>query len=125
MKLNNRHYGLLLAGLICLPLAPLTQAQTEQAEPEPAAEETTAPEAQKTAPGAQKTVESATINLRTTVMGNQEQPRVFYVMPWQSPETPALDMQMLSSQQDAVFGHVEREELLRHLEASGELDEEE
>ena len=122
MKLNNRHYSLLLALGLNMPL--LAQAQNQeqaQAEQEPDA----APAAETATPAAKKTVESATINLRTTVMGNQEQPRVFYVMPWQSPETPALDMQMLSSQQDAVFGHVEREELLRHLEASGELDEEE
>jgi hypothetical protein len=67
-------------------------------------------------------VDSATINLRTTVTGNQEQPRVLYIMPWQSPTAPELEIEMLSSQQDAVFGHVEREEMLRGLEAAGELD---
>jgi hypothetical protein len=29
---------------------------------------------------------------------------------------------MLSSQEDAVFGHVERDEMQRNLEAAGELD---
>jgi len=70
-----------------------------------------------------KMVRSANINLRTTVTGNQEQPRVMYILPWQSPTSPELDMEMLSSQQDAVFGHVERDEWQRSLESSGELDE--
>lgn len=69
-----------------------------------------------------KLVDSATINLRTTVTGSQEQPRVLYIMPWQSPSAPELEIEMLSSQQDAVFGHVEREELIRELESAGELD---
>lgn len=70
-----------------------------------------------------KMVREANINLSTTVTGNQEQPRVMYILPWQSPGSPELEMEMLSSQQDAVFGHVERDELQRSLESSGELDE--
>jgi hypothetical protein len=31
-------------------------------------------------------------------------------------------MEMLSSQEDAVFGHIERDEMQRSLEAAGELD---
>jgi hypothetical protein len=60
--------------------------------------------------------------LQTTVTGNQEQPRVMYILPWQSPLSPDLEMEMLSSQEDAVFGHVERDEMQRSLEAAGELD---
>lgn len=70
----------------------------------------------------QKMVREANINLRTTVTGNQEQPRVMYILPWQSPSSPDLEMEMLSSQQDAVFGHVERDELQRSLEAVEELE---
>ena len=80
----------------------------------------------KSAPAAnsgQKMVREANINLRTTVTGNQEQPRVMYILPWQSPSSPDLEMEMLSSQQDAVFGHVERDELQRSLEAVDELEE--
>ena len=69
-----------------------------------------------------KMVREANINLRTTVTGNQEQPRVMYILPWQSPTSPDLEMEMLSSQQEAVFGHVERDEMQRSLEASGEWD---
>lgn len=71
----------------------------------------------------QKIVREANINLRTTVTGNQEQPRVMYILPWQSPTSPDLEMEMLSSQQESVFGHVEREEFTRELEATDELDE--
>lgn len=65
-----------------------------------------------------KMVGEARINLQTTVTGNQEQPRVMYILPWQSPASPELEMEMLSSQEDAVFGHVERDELARELEAA-------
>lgn len=69
-----------------------------------------------------KMIRAANINLQTTVTGNQEQPRVMYILPWQSPLSPDLEMEMLSSQEDAVFGHVERDEMQRSLEAAGELD---
>lgn len=67
-------------------------------------------------------VSEASINLRTTVTGNQEQPRVMYILPWQAPLSPELEMDMLGSEADAVFGHVERDELQRNLDAAGELD---
>ena len=65
---------------------------------------------------AKKMVQDATINLQTTITGNQEQPRVLYILPWQSPQTADVDFEPLDSQQKAVFGHVEREELRRELE---------
>ncbi len=72
--------------------------------------------------GKNKLASEANINLHSTITGNQEQPQVMYILPWQSPLSPDLEMEMLSSQQDAVFGHVERDELQRSLEASGEWD---
>lgn len=99
-------------------------AQTNEPVDEPAAASVPVPEA-KSAPAntaGKKMVREANINLRTTVTGNQEQPRVMYILPWQSPTSPDLEMEMLSSQQEAVFGHVERDELQRSLEASGEWD---
>lgn len=63
----------------------------------------------------------ATVNLQTTVTGNQEQPRVLYILPWQSPLSGDIEFQTLSSQQDEVFGHLEREELRRNLEAEDAL----
>lgn len=77
-------------------------------------------EAAKAQP-AKKMVQDATINLQTTITGNQEQPRVLYILPWQSPQTANVDFEPLDSQQKAVFSHVEREELRRELESAGEL----
>jgi len=69
---------------------------------------------------AKKMVQEATINLQTTVTGNQEQPRVLYILPWQSPAAEEVDFESLENQQKAVFSHVEREELRRELESVGE-----
>jgi len=87
-----------------------------KAEAAPAAEKKPQTSADK------KMVSEARINLQTTVTGNQEQPRVMYILPWQSPGSPELEMEMLSSQEDAVFGHVERDELARELEAAGDAE---
>jgi len=78
------------------------------------------PETTKAQPG-KKMVQDVTINLQTTITGNQEQPRVLYILPWQSPLTTSVDFEPLDSQQKAIFNHVEREELRRELESAGEL----
>lgn len=93
-------------------------------EPEQPTDSAAPPAEEKKAPAVsdKKMVREANINLQTTVTGNQEQPRVMYILPWQSPLSPDLEMEMLSSQEDAVFGHVERDEMQRNLEAAGELD---
>ncbi|MFC3115689.1 hypothetical protein [Cellvibrio fontiphilus] len=113
---------------LCASLASVAQEdevqnQTVQNEA-PSATEITggATETKKSAAPNQPARGEANINLRTTVTGNQEQPRVMYILPWQSPLSPELDMEMLGSEADAVFGHVERDELTRQLEAAGELD---
>lgn len=62
------------------------------------------------------------VSLQTTVTGNQEQPRVLYILPWQSPAASDVDFELLDSQQTSVFGHIERNELRRELEAAGEFD---
>lgn len=69
---------------------------------------------------AKKMVQDASITLQTTITGNQEQPRVLYILPWQSPMAANVDFESLDNEQKAVFGHVEREELRRELEASDE-----
>lgn len=81
-----------------------------------------APAAITPKPPATNTTRNSVVNLQTTVTGNQEQPRVLYILPWQSPETEAIGFELLDSEQSAVFGHVERDELRRQLEAEGEFD---
>lgn len=55
------------------------------------------------------------IELESRVTGNREQPQVFYLVPWQTPGSPELHYEPLSSQLQQVFGHLEREELRRQL----------
>ena len=101
--------------------------EQQQTSSEQTEQQQTAPRqaAENTAQSNAATIGEASINLRTTVTGNQEQPRVMYILPWQSPLSPELEMEMLGSEADSVFGHLERDELQRHLEAAGELDAEE
>ena len=67
---------------------------------------------------------STVIELESRVTGNKEQPQVFYVVPWQSPDSPRPDYDPLGSQLQQVFGHLEREELKRELDRpSGDSDE--
>lgn len=73
-------------------------------------------------PPATNSARNAVVNLQTTVTGNQEQPRVLYILPWQSPATEAIGFESLESEQSTVFGHVERDELRRQLEAEGVFD---
>lgn len=55
------------------------------------------------------------IELESRVTGNREQPQVFYLVPWQTPESPEILYDPLSSQLEQVFGHLERDELRRQL----------
>lgn len=59
--------------------------------------------------------QDATVNLESTVTGNQEQPNVLYIIPWKAPSGPDDLYQTLNSQLDTVFAHVERAELKREL----------
>lgn len=58
----------------------------------------------------------AVIELESRVTGNREQPQVFHVVPWQSPDGPTPDYDPLESQLRDVFGHIERDELQRELQ---------
>lgn len=79
------------------------------------------PDANKT-PTNKKMVQDATISLQTTITGNQEQPKVLYILPWQSPQTANVDFEPLDNQLKAVFNHVERDELRRELETADAIE---
>lgn len=116
---------LFLALVMCWSFATIAQeAVQEPIDQEQAVPEQTSPQqpTENTAPRNSAAIGEANINLRTIVTGNQEQPRVMYILPWQSPLSPELEMEMLGSEADSVFGHLERDELQRHLEAAGEFD---
>lgn len=67
--------------------------------------------------------EGPIIELGSQVTGNQEQPQVFHVVPWQSPQMSVPGYNPLSSQLQDVFGHLERDELQRQLQQSENIRE--
>ena len=61
-----------------------------------------------------------TINERVT--GNQEQPKVLYIVPWQSAEGPlGLNAPVQSLLGEEVFGHLEKPEHIREVRYLQEL----
>lgn len=59
--------------------------------------------------------QEAVITLRSTVVGNQEQPKVLYIVPWQQPGGPEDLYRPLQSLVSDVFEPVDREEFRREL----------
>lgn len=65
--------------------------------------------------------EGPVVTLSTTVTGNQEQPKVLYIVPWQAAEDNTLLYQALNrNSADNIFGHVERSEHRREIQFLGE-----
>lgn len=61
------------------------------------------------------------INLGTTIIGNQEQPKVLYIVPWKPVNAADFEDQTIRSQLEMVFGHVEPAEQRRELKYLKEL----
>ena len=59
--------------------------------------------------------QEAVITLRSTVVGNQEQPKVLYIVPWQQPGGPDDLYRPLQSLVSDVFEPLDREEFRREL----------
>lgn len=60
--------------------------------------------------------ERRVLNLGTTITGNQEQPKVLYIVPWKAAyEDVAIPYRPINGQTDSVFSHLERHEHQRHL----------
>ena len=60
--------------------------------------------------------EEAVVVLRSTVKGNQEQPRVMYIVPWQRPGDSSLEYQPMDSLVNDLFTPVDRAEFTRELQ---------
>lgn len=55
--------------------------------------------------------------LSDTVTGNQEQPKVLYIVPWQAADDDTILYQpLVTNLQQDVFDHVERPEHVRELQ---------
>jgi len=55
------------------------------------------------------------VTLGATVTGNQEQPKVLYIVPWKTPSAAQAQYQPLNSQLKSVFTHVDRRALNRQI----------
>ena len=63
------------------------------------------------------------VEMGTRVTGNQEQPRVLYIVPWQPADGPDSLYRDLSSQIDDLLEPVEREAFQRELQLRRQLPE--
>jgi hypothetical protein len=125
MRKHKRLAKMYFALMIFCVSVSLVRAQDQDVEPlAESPEQQKAPKQEKVAvekaKPAEKVIQSATLNLQTTVTGNQEQPRVLYILPWQSPAADDVDFESIDNEEKAVFGHVERDEFRRELESAGE-----
>jgi hypothetical protein len=125
MRKHKRLAKMYLAFMIFCVSASLVRAQDQNVESlvEPPEQEKAPKQEQVVAEkskSSEKVIQSATLNLQTTVTGNQEQPRVLYILPWQSPAADDVDFESIDNEEKAVFGHVERDEFRRELESAGE-----
>jgi hypothetical protein len=60
--------------------------------------------------------QEAMVVLRSTVKGNQEQPRVMYIVPWHRPGDSSLEYQPMDNLVNDLFTPVDRDEFTRELE---------
>jgi len=69
------------------------------------------------------TQDSEVVNLSDTIVGNQEQPTVLYIVPWKPAEdTTILYLPLSSKAMEHIFGHVERVEHQRQVQFIDQLD---
>jgi hypothetical protein len=59
---------------------------------------------------------------RTEITGNQELPKVLYIVPWKKSEPGDLMGRPVNTLLDEVLAPVDREEFLRHVEFYGDLN---
>lgn len=62
------------------------------------------------------------VELGATVTGNQEQPKVLYIVPWQPGDGPDTLYQDFSSQIDNLFDPVARQSFQRELQLRKHFD---
>ena len=62
------------------------------------------------------------VTLRATVTGNQEQPRVMYILPWQAPQPTEFEYQPAQALADDLFRRLDRDEYARELKYREALD---
>ncbi|MGB5324694.1 MAG: hypothetical protein WBN40_04630 [Pseudomonadales bacterium] len=63
-----------------------------------------------------------TLDLKSTFQGNQEQPRVMYIVPWQAIQAPPASYRPVSSLISENFQLVDREEFQRNVHFSDRIE---
>jgi len=66
--------------------------------------------------------QEAVVTLRSTVTGNQEQPRVMYIVPWQQPGDTEFNYELRVGIAQELFAPVDREEFVRGLDYREMID---
>lgn len=61
------------------------------------------------------------VTLQSTVKGNQEQPKVLYIMPWQKADRVQLNYQPMQGIVSDVFSNIDRDEFLREVRFKKQL----
>lgn len=56
------------------------------------------------------------VNIDATITGNQEQPKVLYIVPWKQTKDTSILSRGLESRLSDVFDHVDRSEHMREVE---------
>lgn len=62
------------------------------------------------------------VELGSRVTGNQEQPRVLYILPWQAPDGPESLYQDIAHNINDLYAPVKRESFQRELELRERFD---
>jgi hypothetical protein len=60
--------------------------------------------------------QQARVTLRSTVTGNQEQPKVMYIVPWQPPGAMEFRYSPVSRLAEDLFRQIDRDEFRRELD---------
>jgi len=71
--------------------------------------------------GLAASAQEAVVNLSSTVTGNQEQPRVMYIVPWQPPEASVYEYAPAAALAQELFREIDRDEFVRELEYRDKL----
>lgn len=60
--------------------------------------------------------QEAVVTLRATVTGNQEQPKVMYILPWQQPGATEFEYRPGVALAEELYREIDREEFVRELD---------
>jgi hypothetical protein len=70
---------------------------------------------------AQAEAEGIVFNIESTIIGNQEQPRVLYIVPWQAPDDSAPIHREATTSSGMPLNTLDRDSFLRELAYRKEL----